>query len=68
MIIIFAFKKGGVERKTQDANSSLPIKNPNPLLKNGYRIQIPKLAKKWADFGSRLPILFNIVIFVLSKT
>ena len=37
-------QKGGVE-----TNFSLPIKNPNPLLKNGYRI--PKLAKNWADFG-----------------
>ena len=47
-------QKGGVERKkTQDANLSLLIKNPNPLLKYGFRIRIwiPKLAKNWADSG-----------------
>ena len=32
-MIIFAFKKGKLKEKTQDANFSLPIKNPNPLLK-----------------------------------
>ena len=46
-MIIFAFKKGELKEKTQDANFSLPIKNPNLLLKNGFRI--PKLAKNWAD-------------------
>ena len=45
MMIIFAFKKGELKEKTQDANFSLPIKNPNPLLKNGFRIRIPNLAK-----------------------
>ncbi len=37
--------------KTQDANFSLPIKNPNPLFKNGFgtRIRIPKLG------GFRIP-------------
>ena len=49
-------QKGGVERKTQDANFSLPIKNPNPLLKNRFRIRIPKLAKNWADSGFRIRI------------
>ena len=48
-MIIFAFKKGELKEKTQDANFSLPIKNPNPLLKSGFRIRIPKLAKNWAD-------------------
>ena len=44
-MIIFAFKKAELKEKTQDANFSLPIKNPNPLLKNGFRISIwiPKL-------------------------
>ena len=46
-MIIFAFKKGELQEKTQDANFSQPIKNPNLLLKNGSRI--PKLAKNWAD-------------------
>ena len=57
MMIIFAFKKGELKEKTQDANFSLPIKNPNPLLKNGFRIRIPKLAKNWADPGFGLPTL-----------
>ena len=48
--IIFAFKKGELKEKTQDANFSLPINNPNPLLKNGFRIRIPKLD------GSRIRI------------
>ena len=51
MMIIFAFKKAEFKEKTQDANFSLPIKNPDPLLKNRYwnQILIPKLAKNWAD-------------------
>ena len=32
-MIIFAFKKGELKEKTQDSNFSLPIKNPNPLLR-----------------------------------
>ena len=56
MMIIFAFKKGELKEKTQDANFSLPIKNPNPLLKNGFRIRIPKLTKNWADSRSRIRI------------
>ena len=55
MMIIFAFKKRELKEKTQDANFSLPIKNPNPLLKNGFRI--PKLTKNWADSGFGLPTL-----------
>ncbi len=43
MMIIFAFKKVELKVKTQYANFSLPIKNSNPLLKNGFRI--PKSAK-----------------------
>ena len=56
---IFAFKEEELKEKTQDANFSLPIKNPNPLLKNGFRIRIPKLTKNWADsgFGYGLPTL-----------
>ena len=57
MMIIFAFKKRQLKEKTQDANFSLPIKNPNPLLKNGFRIRIPKLTKNWADSGFGLPTL-----------
>ena len=55
-MIIYAFKRAELKEKTQDANFSLPIKNPNPLLKNGFRIRIPKLAKNWADSGSRTRI------------
>ena len=33
MMIIFAFKKGELKEKTQDANFSLPIKNQNPVQK-----------------------------------
>ena len=40
MMIILAFKKRELKEKTQYANFSLPIKNPNSLLKNGYRIRI----------------------------
>ena len=39
MMIIFASKKGELKEKTQDAYFSLPIKNPNPLLKNGFGFQ-----------------------------
>ena len=64
-MIIFAFKKGELKEKTQDANFSLPIKNPNPLLKNGFRIRIPKLTKNWADSGFGLPTLHFTVIVAL---
>ena len=62
MMIIFALKKWELQEKTQDANFSLRIKNPNPLLKNGFRIRNPKLAKNWPDprFGYGLPTLVNI--------
>ena len=40
-MIIFAFKKAELKEKSQDANFSLPIKNPN-VIKNGFRIRIPK--------------------------
>ena len=61
MMTIFAFKKAELKEKTEDANFSLPIKNPNPLLKNEFRIQIPKLAKNLVDSGFGLPTL--IIIF-----
>ena len=52
-MILFAFKKRELKEKTQDV-----IKNPNPLLKNAFRIRIrmPKLTKNWADPGSRIRI------------
>ena len=58
-MIIFAFKKAELKKKIQDAYFSLPIKNPNLLLKNRFRIRIPKLAKNLADPGFRygLPTL-----------
>ena len=61
-MIIFAFKKAEL-KKAQDANFSLLIKNPNPLLKNGFRIRIPKLAINRADsrFGYGLPTLQEIL-------
>ena len=55
-MIIFAFKKGELKEKTQDANFSLPIKNPNPLFKNVFWIRIPKLVKNGADSGSQIRI------------
>ena len=65
MMIIFAFKKGELKVKTQDANFSLPFKNPNPLLKNGFRIQIKKLGL----FGYGLPILiFTKTMLVILAT
>ena len=33
MIIIFAFKKAELTEKTQDANFSVPIKNPESAIK-----------------------------------
>ena len=33
-------KKAEFKEKTPDRNLSLPIKNPHPLLKNGFRIRI----------------------------
>ena len=60
-MVIFAFKKAELKEKTQDANFSLPIKNPNTLLKNGFRIRIPKLANNWADSGFGLPTLKNML-------
>ena len=42
-MINFAFKNGELKEKTQDAIFSLPIKNSNRLLKNRFRIRIPKL-------------------------
>ena len=43
-MIIFAPRKAKLkEEKNQDANFSLLIKNLNPLLKNRFRIWIPKL-------------------------
>ena len=65
MMIIFAFKKGELKEKTQDANFSLPIKNPNPLLKNGFLIRIPKFTKNWADSG--LPTLINTMNALLNS-
>ena len=50
MMIIFAFKKGKLKEKTQDANFSLPILNPESAIKKripdpdsgfGFRIRIP---------------------------
>ena len=42
-MINFAFKNGELKEKTQDTIFSLPIKNSNRLLKNRFRIRIPKL-------------------------
>ena len=57
-----SLQRGGLKEKTEDANFSLTIKNPNSLLENGFRIRIPKLAKNWADprFGYGLPTLIKM--------
>ena len=49
-MLIFAFKKGELKEKTQDANFSLPIKNMIPLLKmdSGFVFQ------NWLKIG-RIP-------------
>ena len=47
MMIIFAFKKAELKEKTQDANFSLPIKNPNPLLKTDSGFGF----KNWLKLG-----------------
>ncbi len=52
-------------KKIQDANFSLPIKNSNPLLKNGLQIRIPKLAKNWADSGFGLSTLLKTLYLFL---
>ena len=59
MMIIFAFKKGEFKEKTQGANFSLPIKNPNPLLRNGFGFQNwPKIGRiPDSGFGYGLPTL-----------
>ena len=41
MMKIFAFKEEKLKEKTQDANFSLPNKNPESAIKNGFRIRIP---------------------------
>ena len=46
-----------LNKKTQDANLSLTIKNPNPLLKNGFWIL------KLGGFGFGLPTLFLTNVF-----
>ena len=69
MMVIFAFKKGELKVKTQDANFSLPIKNLNPLLKNWFRIWFgfqnwPKIGRI-PDPGFELPTLVRLLYFCL---
>ena len=54
MMIIFAFKKGELKEKTQDANFSLPIKNPNPLLKKRIPDSDSKIGQKLGGFRIRI--------------
>ena len=63
MMIIFAFKKGKLKEKTQDANFSLPILNPESAIKK--RIPDPDSDSnigpkigRIPDPGSGLPTLF----------
>ena len=44
MMIIFSFKKWELKEKTQDANFSLPIKNPESAIKK--RIPDSKIGPK----------------------
>ena len=63
MMIIFAFKKRQLKEKTQDANFSLPIKNPESAIKktdSGFGFQ--NWPKNWADSGYGLPTLILISI------
>ena len=53
MMIIFVFKKRELKEKTRDANFSLPIKNPKPLLKKDSKID-----QKFGGFGYGLPTLY----------
>ena len=54
-------QRGGVERKKLETLIlAYQLRIRNPLLKNGFRIRIPKLAKNWADSGSGLPTLYFI--------
>ena len=50
MMIIFAFKKRELKEKTQDANFSPPIKNPNPLLKKLIPDSDSKIDQKLGGF------------------
>ncbi len=59
MMLIFAFKKGELKEKSDDANLSIPIKNPNTLLKNGFQ-NWPKIPDP--GFVYRLPTLIFIPI------
>ena len=64
MMIIFAFKKEELKEKSTNSNFSLPIKNPNPVLKtdSGFGFQ------NWADSGSRIPDSgFGLQTLVLNK-
>ena len=50
MIIIFAFKKAELKEKTQDANFSLPIKNPESAIKKRIPDSDYKIDQKLGGF------------------
>ena len=53
MMIIFAFKKGKLKEKNQDANFSLPIQNPESVFKK--RIPDPDSDSKIGLKIGRIP-------------
>ena len=59
MMIIFAFKKRELKEKTQDANFSIPIKNPESANKK----RIPDSDSKIGPKISLLSFFFQLSLF-----
>ena len=66
MMIIFAFKKRELKEKTQDANFSLPIQNPESAIKKRIPDPDSKIGQKLGGFRIRIaisnncPIIFSV--------
>ena len=61
-MIIFAFKKRELKEKTQDANFSLPIKNPESAIKKRIPDSDSKIGQK-SGCGYGLPTLIYTAYF-----
>ena len=55
MMIIFDFKKRELKEKTQDANFSIPIKNPESSIKKRIPDPDSKIGQKLGGFRIRIP-------------
>ena len=62
-MIIFAFKNRELKEKTQDANFSIPIKNPESAIKKRIPDSDSKIGRI-PDSGSGLPTLPRIAVFL----